>query len=215
MINAYFTNINELPGDEKLWSRLLDSVDAGFREKVLDYRDLKTRFAKLWGRQLLHKWLSTYGLDKHISIKDLEYNKWGKPGFRHSGHDFSIAHSGDIVFFAAACNGAKIGADVEKIEFREPGIMQEYFTDKEWRTIVAAADQQEYLHKFWVRKEACIKAIGKGLFLPLQEIDVTEREVPVDGKVFRLHDVYIGAGYSACIAADDTGSVVVSEVSIN
>jgi len=216
MTAIYFTNIISQP-DDVLFNKLLDSADAGMKEKVLQYKFRPEQVARLYGRRLLYKLLCSYEFEGRFCIKDMKYNDWGKPYFSnpYNDFDFSISHSGNMVVCAATDHHGKIGVDIEKNEFRNFDTMQEYFTDKEWSSIKIAEDTDEALYKMWVRKEACIKAIGKGLFLPLHEIDVSEDEVSLDGTVLRLYNLYHMKGYTACMATSAYDTVTIVEVGIN
>ena len=73
-----------------------------------------------------------------------------------------------------------MGIDVERIrpnlEIRS--IAERFFTTTESRQIENAADDTRFRHFFttWVRKEAVLKAVGRGLAMPLSSIDVSPDE---------------------------------------
>jgi 4'-phosphopantetheinyl transferase len=108
----------------------------------------------------------------------------------------------------AAVSSARIGVDTEKREPRDVGDMNEYFTPGEWDAVVTSEDANAAFYKMWVRKEACVKAIGKGVFLPLNEIDVSDDEVLVGAATWFLYDLPLMEGYATCIATNEQNDLI-------
>ena len=111
----------------------------------------------------------------------------GKPALANEIGDndlrFSMAHSDDIALYALA-RGREVGIDVERIRgdlaFNE--IAQRFFSEREAEAIrrLPPSRQQEAFFDCWTRKEAYVKATGKGLSLPLSRFEVTP--LPGEGK---------------------------------
>ncbi len=212
MITAYFIHINNLP-DEDVFNKLLGKLDAGTRKKILVYKSRKEQWIRICGKNLLYKLLRDCNTDQRISFNDMKYNTWGKPYFNND-FDFSIAHSGNMVV-CTGIKGGKIGVDIEIKEDRNTDNLREYFTDAEWGKI-SADNTNATFYKLWVRKEACLKAIGKGLFQPVNEIEVNGTEVISGGSKWFLHDIHLKDGYAMCIATDKQNErTIIAEVSIN
>ena len=93
--------------------------------------------------------------------------------------------------------------------------MRDYFSGQEWDRITSSENMNAEFCRTWVRKEACIKAIGKGIFQPLNEIDVCEDTVISGGVRWYLQDVVIKEGYAACIATDKKMEVSIAEIDLN
>lgn len=88
-----------------------------------------------------------------------------------------MAHSGQLALYAFTLD-VDIGVDVE--EMRDvPDIEQiaaHYFCKAEASELKAIGGGQPATHAFfrcWTRKEAYIKAVGDGLYLPLDQFQVT------------------------------------------
>ena len=85
---------------------------------------------------------------------------------------FNIAHTHGLVACAVS-RGADVGIDVEEIERRSDPleIASRYFSVIETEDLKRCApdDRFERFTEIWTLKEAYIKAIGKGLSLPLDE----------------------------------------------
>lgn len=117
----------------------------------------------LMGRALVRRTLSAT-VQAPVSA-DFPCTQWGKPYWPHEEIDFSITHSGNMVW-AAFCKKGTVGIDVEEIRMtpdipklaaqlhpRECAVIQEQSTTKRTTTF----------YRCWVRKEAVLKACGKGL----------------------------------------------------
>ena len=89
----------------------------------------------------------------------------------------SISHRGDYAAAAISLTGDLIGVDVEKIEPREKGWAEQYFTESE-----LIASDNAYLTELWAKKEAVLKLLGLGLTVPVTEIKIIDNEVKFFGK---------------------------------
>ncbi len=198
MITGYFTDISKLQ-EGNLFSLLLAGVGDITRKNILSYASREEQWRKLCGKLLLRKLFAAYDLGPHFNFDQLEHNEWGKPYIDHD-FGFNISHSGSMVVCAGA-TGMQIGVDTEKMEYRELEDMRTYFTLCEWQKINDSEDSNTVFYNMWVRKEACLKAAGKGLLLPLREVDVIVDEVKLNGATWFLQDLSLKEGYATCIAS--------------
>jgi 4'-phosphopantetheinyl transferase len=91
---------------------------------------------------------------------------------------FNLSHSHEFGLFAF-CFEHEVGIDLEKIrpEVAYEGIEKHYFSPTE-RTALEALPPElrpEGFFLCWTRKEAYVKAHGKGLHIPLESFDVSLR----------------------------------------
>lgn len=89
---------------------------------------------------------------------------------------FNVAHSRETVLIAL-CREGLVGVDLEYLDRRTDAldIAGNYFTIEEFRQIEGAGDPAERQRAFfrcWTRKEAVVKADGRGLSIPLGSIAV-------------------------------------------
>lgn len=178
-------------------ARFLNTED---RDKNQRYRRWQDRHAHLFGRLLLRKAYAELdgGADFYHG---LEMGTHGKPRYAN-GFDFNIAHSGSYVVCAVSQQGI-CGVDVEAVKPIDLHLMDRYFTPAEWRDISAQPIPRFY--HYWTRKEAVIKANGKGLSLPLVEVDCQANEVTVDGATWHVAAIDLEPDHLAHAA---TGSPV-------
>jgi 4'-phosphopantetheinyl transferase len=111
---------------------------------------------------------------------ELVYGAHGKPAlaprFADSDLRFNLSHCGDLAVYALA-SGREVGVDVEAIhEFPDADhVAARFFSPREYEGYRALDPHDRPLAFFncWTRKEAFVKAIGAGVFHPLDSFDVT------------------------------------------
>ena len=143
------------------------------------------------------------------------YGAYGKPALE-SEHvlRFNLSHSHEIALLAVALD-AELGVDVEHIraDFASEDIAQRFFSRAEVETFNALPTEEQVAAFFrcWTRKEAYIKAIGKGLSQPLDAFDVTLapgvrpallRAEQDDVSRWLLRDIDVGEGYAGALAVE-------------
>jgi 4'-phosphopantetheinyl transferase len=108
------------------------------------------------------------------------HNAFGKPfleaGAGEAQTQFNMSHSGDIVVVALTC-GRHIGVDVEVMRPIDDfaAIAMSHFTPAERAFIDGHPGplRRNAFFQCWTRKEALIKAVGKGLSMPLSHFDAS------------------------------------------
>ena len=109
----------------------------------------------------------------------------GKPRLAGTGSEveFSLSHSGQRVAVAVAA-GIAVGVDVEWVGAeRDLGALIERVLSPAERSHLAGlagAARQEAFYRYWVRKEAAVKATGQGLSAPLRAITVSAPSEPAE-----------------------------------
>lgn len=156
-------------------------------------------------------------LGKALSIPPVEirfqYGAEGKPAL-HAAHgsdlQFNVAHSHEMALLALA-RGPALGVDVEYARELDdaPRIAQRFFSQQEVAALLAqpAAQRHALFFRIWSRKEAFIKATGKGLSQPLSAFNVVTLSgepltyVELEGVVtsWRLWDLPVGREYGAAL----------------
>lgn len=143
----------------------------------------------------------------------LQLGPQGKPFLaptHHSDVQFNVAHSHELALIALA-RGLQLGVDVEyRRDLHDAqSIAKRFFSGQEVRAMLAApmARQHELFFRIWTRKEAFIKATGKGLSQPLGAFNVIGAagrplsHVELDGAVtdWCLYDLFPGTRYAAAL----------------
>ncbi len=125
-------------------------------------------------RAMLRHILSCY---TGIPAMDITFNtgKHGKPYLADNVNlQFNLSHSHDRVVYAFTAH-AEIGIDIEKIETRfNEKVAQRFFSASEYAALTHLPEQEKItaFYHLWAGKEAIIKAVGEGLYLPLASFSI-------------------------------------------
>jgi 4'-phosphopantetheinyl transferase len=211
-------------GEVHVWRLALDqpeSVLAEFRstleahelERASRFHFEKHRNHFVVGRGGLRHVLARY-LDVRPEEFRFSYGDYGKPVLANGGLRFNMSHSDGVALFAVALD-RELGVDVEHIraDFATADIAQRFFSRGEVQTFNALRKEEQVAAFFrcWTRKEAYIKAIGRGLSEPLDAFDVTLAPGEVAallraerGDVARwaMFDVAVEDDYAGALAAE-------------
>ncbi len=115
----------------------------------------------------------------------------GKPGLvDDSALTFNLSHTRIFALFGFSRQGL-IGVDVEHVRSSVDilSLAKRFFTTSE-SMLIANADARDRLRYFftaWVRKEAVVKAVGRGLSIPLSAVDVSPGD-PATCRIARLEE---------------------------
>ena len=133
------------------------------------------------GRAMLRDLIAGY-LGQPAEAIRFAYNEWGKPalttGFSASDLRFNLSHSEDLAMYAFALE-REVGVDIEQIrpDVASESIAENFFSLSEVKALRALPREQQAQAFFncWTRKEAYIKAHGRGLSIELNSFDVSLR----------------------------------------
>ncbi len=140
--------------------------------RVQEFRRDQTRQSFILVRWLLRSLLGHY-LDRSPKEIALDYNDYGKPLVQ--GISFNLSHTERYAIYAFARRG-QIGIDIEHLrpvrDFR--GMAEKIMSETELAQLFSFPPEVQVQAFFnaWTRKEAIIKAIGKGLAFPLKSFSV-------------------------------------------
>lgn len=108
---------------------------------------------------------------KEVPIDTGTHGKPSTPGI-----SFNVAHTSDTILIAL-CRNSEVGIDVESLtrEVDPMEIARHSFAPAESQALADLTnplDRQRAFFRLWTRKEAVIKADGRGLSLPLDSFEV-------------------------------------------
>jgi 4'-phosphopantetheinyl transferase len=168
---------------------------------------------------ILRTILSRY-LDIDPSQLRFSYNSYGKPALdlppSEGKLNLNISHSHNLALYAFTYS-RQIGIDVEYIRSNiDYELLAKHFFSPYENAMLQAlpvALQQKAFFNCWTRKEAYIKARGKGLSIPLHLFDVslrpdepakllTNREDPQEMARWSLQELAPGPGYAGALAVE-------------
>jgi 4'-phosphopantetheinyl transferase len=145
----------------------------------------------------------------------------GKPAI--AGLEVSVSHSGAWVALAVT-DAAPVGVDVEEVRDAQvddlAGIAFSAAELVAFKT-VPAADRKGAFFTYWSRKEAVVKATGKGMSVPMSKLTLTAHDEPprvvaseapeVDVATVHMADLAVGDGYRASVAVFGDSAPEVTE----
>lgn len=172
--------------------------------------EFKTRYIVSHGilRQLLAEFLHQSAANIRIARTD-----FGKPFLPdYPELSFNMSHSGDIMAIAISSQ-CQLGIDVECYKTRNTweGLVKKCFAPEEsayWYSL-DTADRSRAFYQFWVKKEAFVKAVGKGITLGLNKCVINPDKlssflrVPESGGLAKRWQIYV-----LDLAENEFGAVV-------
>ena len=153
------------------------AVDERARAERFYFQKHRERF--IAGRGLLRNILSRY-LDRKPDQLRFCYNAYGKPSLTEAtgaeGLCFNLSHSHEMALYALT-RGREIGVDIEHFrpDVEVEKLAERFFSPREEAVLRALPEplRKEGFFNCWTRKEAYIKAEGKGMSIPLSAFDVS------------------------------------------
>jgi len=179
------TIVNSLYFDSPLHPRLFDEylrhLPLPEVIRIKRFHRWEDAHAGLFSYYLLLRGLRNY----HIALKPDEFkrNHYGRP-FIDGEVDFNISHSMNIVVCVLS-DETTVGVDVEAIRDIDLSTIQQYFKN-EWEEIKRSPNALRTFYFHWTRKEAVIKADGRGFGLPIQNLVTSNDTCIVDRQTYYL-----------------------------
>jgi 4'-phosphopantetheinyl transferase len=207
----------ELEQPDELRERFRTTLDTDELERAARFHFDKHRRHFIVARGFLRDVLSRYLNAKPEALR-FSYGAYGKPALagehEHSSLRFNMSHSHNVALLAIT-DEKQLGVDVEYIrsDFASEDIARRFFSRLEVESFNALGREEQVAAFFrcWTRKEAFIKATGKGLSQPLDAFDVTlATGVPAallrveddDASRWSIADLEAGTDYAAALVVE-------------
>ncbi|EHR52880.1 phosphopantetheinyl transferase [Saccharomonospora marina XMU15] len=147
----------------------------------------------------------------------------GPPRLPGTGIALSISHAGERVGVAVT-GGPAVGLDVESTGRRADEALVSYTLNEAelatWHQL-PEMERSAGFFTYWTRKEAAMKAAGKGLIIPLRGLTMSSpgtrprllesTDTALDPSKTRMADLDPGPGYRAAVAVLTTDEIEVTE----
>jgi 4'-phosphopantetheinyl transferase len=227
--------VSEVPtlaeGEVHVWRAALDRPDAElqrFRELLAP--DERARAERFYfethrrhftaGRGILRALLGEY-LGLRPAQVAFRYGPQGKPALADGLDDlrFNLAHAHGLALVAVS-RGHEVGVDLERIreDYACDEVAGRFFSPNEVAVLRGLPPElrREAFFTCWSRKEAYIKATGRGLSQALDQFDVSlapgapaallaTRHDPPDAGRWSLYALHPGPGYAGAVAVEGQG----------
>ena len=168
-LDAWLLSTVVLPAEREIYEDVLSATE---RQVAARFHFDADRERSIVARGGLRRILSAYC---GVSPQALTFrtDTYGKPSLSGipSAPQFNVSHSGDCVLIGVSLGPC--GVDVERSHTRlsEHSIAERFFCPREVKWL--RRTQNGFL-RLWTMKEAVIKAVGRGLSIPLSDVDVTD-----------------------------------------
>lgn len=188
-------------------------------DRMARYRHEQRRLQYAFSRLTLRRLLGRYTGHSYRELA-LGHAEGGRPHLVcDAGIDFNVSHTAGLSVIAIAL-GRRVGVDIEcrSQTIDALGAARVAFSPRDYQ-VLCTVDQQETADTFfrlWTRREACLKAAGRGLSEGAELVvsDVDGRPTPgvvdaPDGGAsyagFRIEDLTLGAGMAGAVCCSGTG----------
>ncbi|MGE6379151.1 4'-phosphopantetheinyl transferase family protein [Peribacillus muralis] len=170
MVEVYICKLPAVREVEAL-DELLTHVSTERKIRLKRYHKVDDAYRSIIGDLLLQFILQKrYG--SFMGGVEIETNSYGKPFLSsHPAIHYNISHSGDYV--ACALHDEEVGVDIEKTGPFDLELAKGFFTEEEYGQVWEAGDRLAAFYDMWTLKESYIKAVGKGLSIPLRDFNVS------------------------------------------
>lgn len=193
MTTVYYTTCKQLSNYS--FEKAVSLLPLEMQKRVKKYVRWQDAHAYLYGKLLLKEAISQLGYNH--SLEFMQKTKYGKPYFKDSDFGFNISHSGEYIVCVISTDEKEyLGIDVEEIK---PIVFEDFkniFSEREEGEI----SNYNNFYTFWTRKEAIVKADGRGLLIPLDTINTTSLTIQLDNKRYYLYEIDIDKDYIIHIA---------------
>lgn len=169
------------------------------RRKVQSFKQKKDSYRFLLGKILLKKGLEKLGYSS-LTLDCLQFSKYNRP-YISNDLDFNISHSGDYVLCVLS-KKCRVGIDIEELNNINFSHFLQCFTKREWARINNSVNPLRMFYQLWTRKEAVLKADGKGLQVPLLSFEAICNKVNMDKNQWYIRELAISEGYASSLATD-------------
>lgn len=199
--------------------RLAGLLNEQERQKAGSFRLPAMRDRFIAARGLLRQTLAGY-LRADPAGLQFDIGEYGKPGLACGSLHFNISHSADWLLIAVA-DFADIGVDIEEIKPRGSldNLAERCFSEREfqgWRQLPPER-QLETFYRLWTKKEAFVKAVGRGIALGIEQCEIELGKgggllaIPAEygpAAGWKVSELPVDAGTCAALVTANCGYVV-------
>ncbi|WP_285769409.1 4'-phosphopantetheinyl transferase superfamily protein [Peribacillus sp. SI8-4] len=169
MVEVYICNL-PAKRDEGALEELLAHVSPDRRIRLKRYYKMDDAYRSLIG-DLLLRFILEKQFGTVMETLEVETTAYGKPFLsKHPSVHYNISHSGDYV--VCAIHDKEVGVDIENTGPFDLELAKGFLTEEEYGQVWEAEDRLSAFYDMWTLKESYIKAVGKGLSIPLRDFTV-------------------------------------------
>ena len=167
-----------------------ESVFSAYRKRRLD--EIKNETVKKQSRAAEYALICAMRSYSNGFSPPFEYaaSEHGKPVFSENKNiHFNLSHSGE--YSVCAVSDKPVGIDIEEKQDCVMGVADKYYNHEERK--------MDFID-VWTRKEAVVKADGRGIAADISQIDVSTDTAQCGGNTYRLYKIDAPVGYCISVA---------------
>ena len=172
VVDTYCVDVDAPEIDAGRYSAVLSAEE---RSRAGQFRFERDRRRYTARRGILRELIGSYLACDPAAVAFV-HNAYGKPALAQGDLRFNLSHSHGVALYAF-CQGADVGCDIERrdAKFAAEQIPERFFSREEVRVLrsLPVHEQTQGFFNCWTRKEAYIKAVGRGLSIDLDSFDVS------------------------------------------
>lgn len=176
--------------DDEIFRWLFSFVSVDKQKQVIKLNNVLSKKLTLYAEVLI-RIIACNDLGVQNTEITFLRNDYGKPKIsEYPEYHFNISHTNNCII--AAFSNYPIGVDIEKVSKPDIRIAERFFTSAELKYILRSdSEQNERFYEIWTKKEAYIKNLGKGFFMPLNSFNVLSKDLSVYISTIRKEDYMI------------------------
>lgn len=183
----------------KSFNYFLQQLPPDIQNQVIKFKNWQDVQRGLLSKALLIKGMKALGLCSY-SLHQLKLTEFNRPYFDNSV-DFNISHSGEYVICAISKTN-RIGIDIEEIKDVPILEFDSQFSTQEMEEIFQDKNSLHAFYTLWTQKEAFLKAIGTGLYVPLHQISINNNKIMWDDVSWFLTEIKLDQRYVSHLATN-------------
>jgi 4'-phosphopantetheinyl transferase len=194
------------------YKNLIPNVPEFIQKQVNSYVKENDQKRCLFGKLVLRKLLMEGGYSKRV-LDEIKIDENNRP-YINQDIDFNISHSGNYVICAISMQ-SRIGIDIEEIKNIDINEIKEIvFNDEDDKRFQNTQTPLELFYDTWTLKEAALKADGKGLMMPLKDIEIYNEKLLCCNQLWSFEKLNINESYSAYVVYNGNHTVSMNEINI-
>lgn len=187
------------PWSDELHQQNLQLLPVSMQQKIKLYQDKTVQQQRIIAKLMLLRLFAETAPENHYSLNDIKYNRFNK-GYIDDSIYFNTSYTKGLTICAGSVENW-VGIDAEIIVPVNVNLFRDYFTEKEWGILQANAFDLTLFYSFWTRKEAALKAIGRGIYEDFNKIDILDDKLSYNGQIWYIQAIRLHYSYSISIVS--------------
>ena len=188
---------------DALLEQFFISLPTHLKQEIDRYKIKEERLLRIASKFLLQKGLELFLPENTATLSPFKKKTGGKPIIENTNLCFSTAHSHHLCLVAFSLQG-KIGIDIEYSNELDLNNFSDFLHLNEQDLLQKSADKLFTFYTIWTKKEAALKAAGKGIQHELNIVDASGEKIQVEDEYYYTRPISSFKNYTIQVAADHT-----------